>query len=433
MSLYRIPLLLLLILWLLPGIAQAVLEIRITEGREGAMPIAIVPFGLSATAPPPGEDLAEIISANLHRSGQFSPLARTAMPQRPTQAQDIQFGVFRDRGMEYLVIGRIQQSGAERYQVEFELFDTLTEKALAGYAIPSTRAELRRTAHKISDLIFERITGKRGAFDTQIAYVSATRSANQRQFTLQIADADGHNPRTIFRSNEPLMSPAWSPDGQRLAYVSFENRRSEVYIQTISSGTRTLVASHPGINGAPAWSPDGRRLALALSKDGEPNIYVLDLASRQLRQLTQTRSIDTEPAWSPDGRSIIFTSDRAGNPQLYEVGLDGGQPRRLTFEGRYSGAADIAPDGRTLAFVYGDEGRFRIAALNRATQAARMLTQGRMDESPSFAPNGSMIIYATSDQGRGVLAAVSEDGRVHQRLLSQEGEVREPAWSPFLR
>ncbi|WP_018232053.1 Tol-Pal system beta propeller repeat protein TolB [Thioalkalivibrio thiocyanodenitrificans] len=426
--------LLLLVLCLLPFGARAALEIRITQGVEGAMPIAVVPFGWQGAGDRAPEDIAAIVQANLHRSGQFAPLERARMPQRPVRGGDVNFRAWRNAGVEHVVIGSLQATGADGFNVQFQLFDAVSGRQTTGYRIPvSGRDDLRRAAHKISDLIYEQITGTRGAFSTRVAYVSVTRANGQSRFALQVADADGHRPRTIFRSPQPILSPVWSPDGRRLAYVSFENRRSEVYIQNVDGSGRELIASHEGINSAPAWSPDGRRMALTLSRDGAPDIYVMNLSDRTLRKLTDSRSIDTEPEWMPDGRSILFTSDRSGNPQIYEVDAGGGQARRLTFEGRYNGNAAVSPDGRLIAMVHGDRGRFRIGVLERGSRQLRLLTDGRLDEAPSFAPNGGMIIYATAGAGgQGELAAVSADGRVRQSLVLQEGEVREPAWSPFL-
>ncbi|OOG25623.1 Tol-Pal system beta propeller repeat protein TolB [Thioalkalivibrio denitrificans] len=425
---------LLLFFVLLPMGAKAALEIRITQGVEGAMPIAVVPFGWQGSGTSAPEDIASIVQANLHRSGQFAPLERGRMPQRPTTSGDVNFRAWRDAGVEHVVIGNLQATGQDSYVVEFRLFDAVSGRQSTGHRIPiSSSNDLRRAAHMISDIIYQQITGVRGAFSTRVAYVSVTRENDQLRFALQVADADGHRPRTIFRSTQPILSPVWSPDGRRLAYVSFENRRSEVYVQNVDGSGRELIASHEGINSAPAWSPDGRLMALTLSRDGQPDIYILNLSDRSLRKLTDSRSIDTEPEWMPDGRSILFTSDRSGSPQIYEVSANGGQARRLSFEGRYNGNATVSPDGRLIAMVNGEGGRFRIAVLDRSNRLFRLLTDGRLDEAPSFAPNGSMIIYATAGaRGQGELAAVSADGRVRQSLVLQEGEVREPAWSPFL-
>ena len=291
--------------------------------------------------------------------------------------------------------------------------------------------DLRKAGHQISDAIYEKLIGKRGAFDTRVAYITTQQKGQDKRYTLRVADSDGHNEKTIFESASPLMSPAWSPDGKRLAYVSFEGRRAGVYIQEVVTGQRERISARPGINGAPAWSPDGKKLALTLSEPGNPEIHVLDLNTRQLRRLTNNRAIDTDPVWMPDGQSLVFTSDRSGLPQLYRISLFGGRAERLSFEGDYNSDADVSADGGKLTMVQGSQGRFRIAVLDLRSGLSRVLTNGRLDESPSFAPNGSMVIYATEDRGRGVLAAVSEDGRVQQLLVLTDGEVREPVWSPY--
>ncbi|MDD3516939.1 MAG: Tol-Pal system beta propeller repeat protein TolB [Chromatiales bacterium] len=429
-----------LLLWLLclAVPAQAALEIRITQGVEGALPVAIVPFGWPAQVGTSPLDVAAVVSADLHRSGLISPLPVARMPERPTRAAELDVRKWRQQRVDYVAIGQLIPASGGRYNVQFQLFDTISGEQLMGYSIPAEARTLRQAAHHVSDLIFERLTGKRGAFNTRVAFVSAQRSQQggsvRSQYMLQVADADGYNPRTIFRSGQPIMSPMWSPDGRRLAYVSFEGRRPAIWVQNIDGGERQRIAAFPGINGAPAWSPDGSKIAMTLSKDGAPNIYVYDLPSQRLIQITNTNAIDTEARWMPDGRSLVFTSDRAGSPQIYQVGLDGQdyRARRLTFEGNYNAAVSVSPDGKTLAMVHGGGGRYRIATLNLHNGNFRVLTEGRLDESPSFAPNGSMILYATDDRGRGVLAAVSEDGRVRQELILQDAEVREPAWSPFL-
>ncbi|RRQ23017.1 Tol-Pal system beta propeller repeat protein TolB [Thiohalobacter thiocyanaticus] len=422
----------LLLCWFALQPARAELTIEITSGTEGALPIAVVPFGWGGPGVPP-EDVAGIVAADLTRSGQFAPLPEADMLSKPVRPEDISFRDWRAVGVDNLVIGRITPQGEGRYTVDFRLFDVFRGRQLSGYSFPTTRERLRETAHRVADIVYEALTGERGAFRTWIAYVTVTGDGDDRRYSLQVADSDGHNPRTVLRSRQPLMSPAWSPDARRLAYVTFEQETAEIYVQELASGERRKVASHQGINGAPAWSPDGRRLALTLSQDGNAEIYILSLDSDRLRRLTRHPGIDTEPAWAPDGRSLVFTSDRGGSPQLYRLAIDGGRPERLTFEGGYNASADFAPDGRHLALLHRDgRGAYRVAVQDLERGMLNLVSEGQLDESPSFAPNGRMILYATEVGGRGVLAAASVDGRVGQRLRLQEGVVREPAWSPFL-
>ncbi|ROR29795.1 Tol-Pal system beta propeller repeat protein TolB [Inmirania thermothiophila] len=412
--------------------ARAVLTIEITRGIEGALPIAVVPFGWQGPAAAPPLDIAAVVAADLRRSGRFAPLAERDLIARPTRAEEIRFPDWRALDAGSLLIGRLRAMGPDAYTVQFQLFDVFRGEQLLGFSIPARGDTLRRTAHRIADLVYERLTGERGAFDTRIAYVVALpEAAGPLRYELKVADSDGFDARTVLRSPEPLLSPAWSPDGERLAYVSFEGGRPAIYVQEIATGERARLASFAGINGAPAWSPDGRRMAMALSKDGNLEIYVMDLVDRSLRRITRSLAIDTEPVWAPDGRTLYFTSDRSGRPQIYRVPAAGGRPERVTFEGEYNARASVSPDGKRLALVNGDGGRYRVAVLELDTGLMRVLTDGTLDESPSFAPNGSMILYATRDRGRGVLAAVSVDGRVQQRLVPEAGDVREPAWSPF--
>ncbi|WP_018993735.1 MULTISPECIES: Tol-Pal system beta propeller repeat protein TolB [unclassified Thioalkalivibrio] len=424
-----------LIHWMLPAMlllwaaqAQAVLEVTVTEGVTGAIPVAVAPFTYEGEGEL-DEDISQIVAANLARSGLFN-VEQDDLPSAPSGPADFLAEPWADTGVEYLVVGNQRRDGDD-VLVEFHVFDVLSEERLGGWRIPVPGDMLRRGAHRISDIIYEQITGDPGAFSARIAFVSVERNGDERRFALEVADSDGANPRTLFRSAKPIMSPDWSPDGRELVYVSFENRRSEVYRQNVETGSRERVASFTGINSAPAWSPDGRYLALSLSRDGAPNIYLMELETGEMRQMTQTSSIETEPVWSPDGETLYFTSDRAGAPQIYALPREGGSPRRLTFESGYAAAATVSPDGRYLVYVHGGDGGFQLARLDLNDRRVTRLTDGRDAESPSFAPNGSMIIYAMTDGGRGVLGSVSQDGQVHQRLAAREGEVREPAWSPL--
>lgn len=426
---------LLIPLLLLAVTAEARLTIEISEGVEGAMPIAVVPFGaVGGGAQHP--DVAAIVAADLARSGRFAPLAADKLPGIPHDGKGINFAAWRAAGVENMVVGQVQ-GGGDKLLVQFQLFDVLRGVQLTGYSIPTRPERLRRVAHQISDIVYEKLTGQRGAFNTHVAYVTVEQSGPQeRSFRLAVADADGFDEQVILTSKQPLMSPAWSADGRRLAYVSFEEGRSVVYVQDITTGQREAVARFKGLNSAPGWAPDGRHLALTLSRDGNPEVYILDLQSRALSRVTHSHAIDTEPAFAPDGSSLVFTSDRGGKPQIYRVELSNyrpeGRPRRLTFEGDYNARASFSPDGSHLAMVSGDNNRFRIAVMDLESGTVRVLTDSRLDESPSFAPNGSMIIFATERNNRGVLEAVSVDGQAHQRLGTSQGDVREPAWSPFI-
>jgi len=408
------------------------LTIEITEGAEGAIPVAIVPFGGMGSGSAAAEDMAAIVDADLKRSGRFKTLPRTDMLSRPSDASQVDFRDWQMVGVDYLAVGEVRPNGVDGFLVRFQLLDANRRSQLVGYdSVPTSAAAMRSTAHWIADVIYEKLLGEPGAFNTRIAYVTTVSHAGGRRVNeLRIADADGFNSQTIASSPEPIMSPAWAPDGGRLAYVAFESGQPGVYVQEVFTHRVERVAAHPGINGAPAWSPDGRKLALTLSKDGNPDVFVLDLGSRQLRPVTRHFAIDTEPAWMPDGRSLMLTSDRGGSPQIYSVSLGGENPRRVTFESSYNASPAVSPNGKMMAFVTREDGNYRIALKELDTGLTRTLSTGRADESPTFAPNGSMVLYASKAGGRGVLEAVSVDGRVRQRLALSEGDVREPAWSP---
>lgn len=415
--------------WSQSGYAE--LTIRITQGIEGAQPIAIVPFGVPPGTPPPPHDVAQIVANDLTRSGRFSPLPVADLPSRPSDAAAVNFSDFRILGMPNLVIGKVKPLANGNYGVQFRLFDVFRGSQITGYELDAGPRELRRIAHQISDIIYEALTGERGAFDTRIAYITERKQAGVSQYALIVADSDGFNPRTVLESKSPIVSPSWSPDGQHLAYVSFEGERPRIFSQNLAVGTRQVITAFPGLNGAPAWAPDGKRMAMTLSKDGNPEIYVMDVDTRRLRRLTTGAAIDTEPAWAPDGKSLVFTSDRGGTPQIYRIPATGGRATRLTFEGKYNSRATFAPDGKSLALIHGNKGTFRTAVLDLENNTLRVLTKTTLDESPSFAPNGGMLLYATISGGGGTLAGVSTDGRVRQELAAEHGEVREPAWSPF--
>lgn len=402
------------------------LTIEITGGTQAALPIAVVPF--QGAAP---ESVAGIIAADLQRTGRFRPLAEKDLVARPSQPDEVDFADWRKLGSHYLVIGNVRGARGG-FETGFTLFDVFRGEQLLGMSLSSGAKDLRITAHRIADLIYEKLTGIPGAFATRIAYVTSVREAGGGQRTaLRVADSDGHNPQTIVASAEPILSPAWSPDGNRIAYVSFENKQPAVYIQELTSGRRDRIGPFPGINSAPSWAPDGRQLALTLSKDGNPEIYAVDLNSRQLRRLTDNPAIDTEPSWSPDGSQIVFTSDRGGAPQIYRMSASGGEARRISFQGDYNARARYSPDGKRLAFVTREGGRFRIAVMDPAGGSIKTLSDGGLDESPSFAPNGSMVLYGTQSGGREVLAAVAVDGSMSQRISIDAGSLREPAWSPI--
>jgi TolB protein len=410
---------------------HAALDIRITKGISDATPIAIAPFSFQGKGDAPGA-VGDIVMADLKRSGRFSPLDRDRFAQPDVNASNLQLYRWRESNINYVVVGSILEQAKGTYKIQFQLFDSVSAKQLSGYSIPTDSNNIRMAAHQVSDLIYEAIIGTRGAFNTRIVYITTQGQGDDKRYILQVADSDGHNARTILNSHSPLMSPVWSPDAKQLAYVSFENNRSNIYIQDVMTGKRERISSRTGINGAPAWSRDGRKLALTLSETGSPEIYVLEIKSKRLSKLTSDRAINTEPVWMPDGRSIVFTSNRTGKPQLYKVSSSGGQAQRLSYEGDFNAAPAVSADGKKIAMVNGEQGRFRIAMLDLQSGETQVLTNGRLDESPSFAPNGSMIIYATEEKGRGVLSAVSDDGRVRQTLVLQEGEVREPDWSPFI-
>ncbi|GAA5178375.1 Tol-Pal system beta propeller repeat protein TolB [Modicisalibacter zincidurans] len=421
------PFLLSWLMLLFSNLASAELTIEITKGSDEAIPIAVVPFAGQQLP----EDIAQIVSDDLKRSGQFDPLSRSTLIASPTASDEVRYRDWRAVDSNYLVVGQVSQTD-QGYRIQFELMDIYGERRMLGEAVNVSANQLRSGAHYISDKVYEAITGVRGAFSTRIAYVTAQGAADNRRFALNVADADGRNSQQILTSREPIMSPAWSPDGNKLAYVSFESGNSAIYIQNLATSQRVQVTAFSGINSAPAWSPDGRKLAMSLSKDGQPEIYVMDIGSRSFQRLTRNEAIDTEPSWAPDGNSLVFTSDRSGGPQLYSYSLGSGQSQRLTFTGNYNSRGRYSPDGETLFMIHRGNKGFSVAKQDLSNDRLTILSDSQWAESPSVAPNGSMVIFATQQGNSGVLSVVSADGNASYRLPSAEGDVREPAWSPFL-
>ncbi len=422
---FRMVLLVLLWLSLAPA-AHSQLRIEIIGGGANQVPIAIAPFKGEETLP---QKVTAVIAADLIRSGLFRIVDSGGLTAIPAEPADVQYPVWTARGADALAIGSVSPLSNGYWDVRFRLLDVAKQTQLTGFAYQVTTQQLRNTAHKIADAIYEKLMGDVGVFGTRITYVVKQGA----RFELQVADADGYGAQTVLASNEPIISPKWSPDGTRLAYVSFERKKPIVYIQSLLTGNRTVAANFKGSNSAPAWSPDGGRLAVVLTKDGNSQIYVINADGGNAIRLTNTGTIDTEPDFSPDGQWVIFTSDRGGSPQIYRVPASGGAPERLTFEGSYNVSPRYAPDGKSFVFIQRNGRYFNVAVQDFASKQAQLLTENGIDESPSFAPNGRIILYATEIRGRGILAAVSSDGRVRQRFSAEIGDVREPAWGPILK
>jgi len=409
--------------------ARAELTIEISQGADNPTTIAVVPFAGQGGSPP--EDLAAVVDGDLARSGQFAPIPRTDMLGQPSTEADVFYRDWRSLNTEYLLIGRVSNPGQLR--IDYELFDVLRQtKILTGYEAGAP-SDARMLAHRVADAVYEKLTGVPGAFATKLVYITATRAAGGKDYSrLTMSDSDGARAIVLLETKEPLLAPTWSPDGKSIAYVSFESGRPAIYRQEIATGRRQQLTNFQGINSSPAWSPDGRTMAMVLSKDGNPDIYLMDLATKQLKRIITHYAIDTEPAWMPDGQSLLFTSDRGGKPQIYRYTLGTGKVDRVTHEGSYNARARVSQDGRSVVMVHQQNGRFQIAVLDLVTNRMQILTSTELDESPSIAPNGSMVLYATKYADRGILAAVSVDGGAKFRLPAREGDVREPAWSPYL-
>lgn len=406
-------LLLLVVAMLMPYTASALLSMELTRGIAGAIPIAVMPFDGANDAP---QNVSNIITNDLRNSGRFKVGTSTT---------------------DNTVIGKIAPLGGDRYEVSFKLLDTISgmnnAKTLLAKKYTVSGRELRAAAHHISDMVYQQITGTRGVFSTKIAYVVVQKGGDRPRYLLEVSDQDGYNPRSLLNSPEPIMSPAWAPNGKQIAYVSFENKQARIYVQNVASGARSMVSNYPGINGAPAWSSDGRKLALVLSKDGSPNIYILDLGTRHLKQITKDFYINTEPSFAPDMRSLLFTSNRSGGPQIYQANLSTGSISRISFDGDYNARASYTPDGNHVAMIHKVSGVYSIAVQDLDSGTVRVLSGKAMDGvSPSIAPNGSMVLYDTRANGRNVLGMVSSDGRVQLMLPARNGEAQDPAWSPFL-
>lgn len=403
--------------------AHAAMEIQVVGGAANKIAVAMVPFQSAPGEPKPS--LTEIAGDDLARSGQFK-LIETDGTQQPVELSQVNYGVWRSKGAEAMVIGQVAALPGGRFEVRFRLLDVVKQTQLAGFSYNISAAQWRATAHQIADIIYEKLTGTPGTFSTRIAYVQK----QGKRYELRVADADGQNPSTVVRSSEPVISPMFSADGTRLLYVSFEDKKPIVYVQSLQDGARRKVAAFKGSNSAPAWDPDGKRMAVVLTRDGASQIYMMNLDGSGLRRLTQGSNIDTEPAFSADGKTIYFTSDRGGSPQIYRMAATGGEAKRVTFSGTYNVSPTPSPDGKLVAYIGRDEGRFRVMLLDLASGQSRALTDTARDESPSFAPNGQAVLYATVQAGRGVLGTVSLDGKTRARLSESGVDAREPAWGP---
>ncbi|MBT7376494.1 MAG: Tol-Pal system protein TolB [Porticoccaceae bacterium] len=421
----------LLLLLVVSSTAWSELVIRVTQGNDKPTIVAVSPIALNGIAVK--QDIAAIVEADLERSGLFRATPRRDMLAFPSRSSEVYYRDWRMLGTEYLVVGSMRAIDGGRYELEFSLLNVTAQKREFKHSVRGRANEMRDLAHLVSDKAYQAITGIKGAFSTRIAYVTATRTNGKFTYRLNVADADGAREKLMLESPEPIMSPSWAPNGKDLAYVSFETGRPAVFRQNLVTGARQQLTNFKGLNGAPSWSPDGSKMALVLSKDGNPEIYQLDLRSNQFSRLTRHFAIDTEPTWMPDGKHILFTSDRGGTPQIYKLNVASKATERLTFRGNYNARASLAPDGRTLALVHRESGVFHIASFDLKTRRLIELTETRLDESPTVAPNGAMLMYATKQGDRGVLAAVSLDAGVRYVLPARVGDVREPAWSPFLR
>ena len=404
--------------------ARAQLTIEIVGGAGTAIPIAIVPFEGESAFP---LGVSGVVAADLQRSGLFRPVDPAGVAPRPFRAEEVKLDVWRARGADAVVVGTMRPQGDGRVEVVYALVDAVRGGTLASTRFVVAQNQFRATAHRIADEIYQKLTGDAGVFSTRIAYVAR----QGRRFQLVVADADGADPQTIVSTDDPILSPRWSPDGTRIAYVSLEQKKPVVYVQNLATGARTAIAAFRGSNSAPAWSPDGRQLAVTLSREGGSQLFLMNADGTGVRRVMTSPGADTEAWFMPDGRSLLFTSDRGGSPQVYRVGVDGGGVERITFDGSYNVSPRALPDGKGMVYVRRDGNRYQIAIMDFATRQTQVLTSGPLDESPSVAPNGKLILYANETAGRGILNAVSADGRVKQRIVAPAADVREPAWGPL--
>ena len=404
--------------------ARAQLTIEIVGGAGTAIPIAIVPFEGESAFP---LGVSGVVAADLQRSGLFRPVDPAGVAPRPFRAEEVKLDVWRARGADAVVVGTMRPQGDGRVEVVYALVDAVRGGTLASTRFVVAQNQFRATAHRIADEIYQKLTGDAGVFSTRIAYVAR----QGRRFQLVVADADGADPQTIVSTDEPILSPRWSPDGTRIAYVSLEQKKPVVYVQNLATGARTAIAAFRGSNSAPAWSPDGRQLAVTLSREGGSQLFLMNADGTGVRRVMTSPGADTEAWFMPDGRSLLFTSDRGGSPQVYRVGVDGGGVERITFDGSYNVSPRALPDGKGMVYVRRDGNRYQVAIMDFATRQTQVLTSGPLDESPSVAPNGKLILYANETAGRGILNAVSADGRVKQRIVAPAADVREPAWGPL--
>lgn len=411
--------------------ASAELLIRITEGADSAIPVAVVPFS-EAGVMPAGDKISSIVQDDLAMTGEFRPLPAEKMLSLPSKGEDVYFRDWRLLGQRYVLVGQLIRKG-DKVEARYELYDVNREERIMGATASSSVNSTRSLAHHISDRVYEAITGVPGAFSTKLAYVTLERSGSEPLYRLQVSDVDGKRAKVRLESDEPILSPAWSPDAQKLAYVSFETGKPAIYIHELSSGNRTRIADFRGLNSAPAWSDDGRSLLVTLSKDGNAEIYKLDIGSGSLKRLTNHWSIDTEPTWDHTGNGFYFTSDRSGGPQIYHKASEGAEPRRITFGSRYNARPRPDNDGKYVYYVHQRDKAFHIARTDLRTEEETVLTRTESDESPSVAPNGRMLIYATKQGGDSVLTVIAADGGAAYSLPASKGDVREPAWSPIVR